>query len=172
MTASTDTATERLPTRSPLVTATHRLPIDPCIALQASDESDVHHDALTELPPSRDSPLGDSTLKPTPINVTLPDPVPAMLERCPNPWTLVSREKAEDTLPTTRLTVTDKRRLLRSPCPNWHRTAVSDAHIVASQPERPARAAMLSVSSPAPRPLIVTMTEPIPTTLDCRTLLA
>ena len=108
-TKSAETARERLPTRYPLESNTVRQPISICDVLPINAVSDIHHDPLTELRPILDTRLCDTLPNPDPINVTLTDPVAATFLGGPKLFRLTSCENNEDTLPISRLIVTDSR---------------------------------------------------------------
>ena len=68
-------------------------------------------------------------------------------------------------------TVITKRRLLPTPCPAMHLTAVSDSQSVPSHPVCPPLAPVVSPPLPIPVPPSVTTNEPVPARLPLRTAL-
>ena len=68
-----------------------------------------------------------------PAMVKLIPPVVGWFERLKTLSDATSAEKAVVKLPTRNPAVTPTRRLPICPCPPWHRTDVSDSHVVRSQ---------------------------------------
>jgi hypothetical protein len=74
----------------------------------------------------------------------------------------IPKEYTAVLLPFISAAVITKRKVPRAPCPNMHRTDVSDAHFVPSHPVCPDRTITVKATSPTPAPCTVTDVDPVP----------
>ena len=121
--------------------------------------------------PGRAAPVYETSPRPSPVTVTLYEPLVA-------PFTLnivlkldLSDEKPSLSLPGRPPTLSDTLILPFDPSPVWHRIDVSDSQEVLSHPECPNRTAPLHTPSPKFDPCNVTLLEPVVARLACLTRL-
>ena len=132
-TASIEKPCDMLPTRTPADTDTRLLRARPWPTWHRTDESDSHVVRSQAVPPTDIDNVYPASPRFEPCTVTLADPVAAAFERLKTLSDARSAEKAVVKLPTRNPAVTPTRRLPICPCPPWHRTDVSDSHVVRSQ---------------------------------------
>ena len=96
-----------------------------------------------------------------PCTVTLADPVDAKFTRSPTLSEAMSTENPAVELPTRSPTVDATKRLPITPSPTWHRTDVSDSHVVRSHAVSPTRRLPVYVVSPMFDPCTVTLADPV-----------
>jgi hypothetical protein len=163
---------ETLPTRTPALITTARLPPDPSPNSPAVDVSESHSVPSHPVPPTRNPPLLPASPIPDPCTVTRAEPVPA-------PFALLTPLSpagpivyATLTLPTRPPTLTLALQLPPTPCPPaMHRTDVSDTHSDPSDDVGPKRTNPVKDSTPTPPPCTVTLIDPVAAPLvRCSTL--
>ena len=143
------------------VTDIWRLPITPSPVWHRADVSDSHVVRSHAVSPNRDPAVYVSRPMLAPCTVTLAEPVDAafLLRIMLNRPTSVLYPC--DRLPTRSPLVNNIRRLPLIPCPDWHLTAVSDSHVVRSQPVWLIITDEVCVPNPMLAPCIVMLAEPL-----------
>lgn len=151
---------DALPLRMPELTLTRMLPIPDCPALHRTPVSDSHV-VLSHV----DMPIPTlaeyaAIPSPAPYSVTLDDPdeAPFLLEEAlTRPPSFENRTVA---LPARAPELKTNARVLPTPCPALHTTALSADHVLCSHSVRPTRTAPVNPDSPAPLPCTVTLVAP------------
>jgi hypothetical protein len=157
-----DIARLMLPTFSPDVTNTIRLPAATCwLAPHWIDVSDCHALRSQDDRPTLLDVVYPSNPILDPYTVTLIDPDDALLLQDTTLGATTSPDTAFDALPTRDPTVKTARRLPSAPCPIVHCRHVSDTHRVCSHNVRPIRAFALLEVRPALAPDKLTVTDPV-----------
>jgi hypothetical protein len=137
--ASNDIAWLTVPTPSPLVRLTRRLPSTPPPVRHRTELSDNHSVPSALVRPALPPPLYRAVPKLAPLSVRLTDPlVPPFASVTPD-TEASSNESPLLTLPTTPPPVTDKTKLPFTPANALHNKELSDTHSVASAPVQPPR---------------------------------
>jgi hypothetical protein len=160
--SSIDHASVTLPTCSPAVSITRRVPRTPWLVRQRTDVSDHHPDASHAVSVTRIAAEYVASPKFDPCTVTLADPVPARFRRVVMLSIGVSIDHASVTVPTRSPVVNIIRRVPRTPCDVRQCTNVSDHHSVDSHAVSVNRTASVYVVSPKLLPCTVTLTDPVP----------
>ena len=151
-----------LPTRSPAVIATRRVPCPPRPTMHLTDVSDSHSVPSHPVCPICPRSVNASSPRPAPCTVTDADPVPARLSRRSVLMLPKSTEYAPDMLPVLSPDVMLTRLVPPAPCPAMHLTDVSDSHSVPSHPVWPDRAIPVKPARPRFEPCTVTGADPVP----------
>ena len=115
--ASTEHVWLTLPTRSPTVTTTRRVPPAPCPTLHLTDVSDSHCVASHPVCPSRILPECDTSPMLAPCTVTDAEPVSALFPRRLMLSIPISTDHTWVMLDPRSATVIATRRVPRAPCP-------------------------------------------------------
>lgn len=158
--ASTEYASDKLPTPAPTLRRTLQLPDTPCPFLHPTLVSDSQPVRSHPVPPTRTESECDASPKPPPTSVTLVDPLAAALSLLPKLIGPSSIESILDPVPTASPKLNDTRRLPTDPCPIKHPADESDTHIVASQAVRHVRPAPVHPDRPTLHPCTVTLSDP------------
>ena len=95
-----------------------------------------------------------------PCNVTLLDPVPAVFTRLATLKMARPADMPDDALPTSAPTVMTAFKLPLVPLPAWHRTLVSDSHVLLSHVVPPRLTARDRDAVPSPLPNTVKLIDP------------
>jgi len=169
---SVDCPFVQLPTRIPTDTSTRRLPAAPCSTRHCIPVSDTHFDASHPDWPTRTRALLQVSPTPAPYNVITTDPVVPLFAAVPKLIPPESVLNPEVKLPTRTPVVTEASRDRIAPCPDWHRTDVSDSHAVPSHKVLPNEATSVYDPSPMLPPCIDTLIDPVASRLPRRMLLA
>ena len=159
---SVESIVDPVPTPSPRLSDTRRLPHDPSLIKLRADESDSQVVASLAVCPIRPAPVDPETPRLAPCTVTLSEPDAAAFHRLILLASGTSVDSATDTVPppTTKLTRTPK---LPSPdCPDWHRTPDSDSHAVLSHAEGPMLTLTVYDPIPSDDPYSVKLADPEP----------
>ena len=136
---SVDTATDKLPARRPTLDTTRVLPLAPDPARHRADVSDIHPVCSHAVRPDRAAPLPAASPSPRPENVTLIDPVDAVLLAPTALSTLTSLDNAAVRLPSLAPPLIKARMLAPVVHPPRHCADVSDIHAVADATLDPIR---------------------------------
>ena len=160
--ASVDQAWLLLPIRSPVVSATRRVPRDPAPTRHLTDVSESQSVPSHLVCPCLEPIEYDRKPMLDPCKVMDVDPVPARFIRRDTLTIPISYDQESLTLPGLLPTVIITRRVPREPCPIRHLTAVADSHSVPSHIVLPSRMRPVYVVSPMLDPCTVTETDPVP----------
>ena len=167
-TASIDHSVLTLPTRSPTLIASRRLPITPDPTRHSAAVSDAHLVCSHPVPPSRPKPLPSDNPSLLPCTLTRDDPVEPVFALRPTLIAPLSTDQAMLRLPTIPPALTDARRLPMAAALIITSTLVSDSHLVPSQADAPAFDKTLCPLSPKPKPSRVTLADPVPAAFAAR----
>jgi hypothetical protein len=152
-----------LPSRSPAVITTRRVPRAPCPALHRTDVSDLHSVPSHPVSPDRIIAVRATSPMLAPCTVTDADPVPARFPRYNMPLTEPrSAEYAAVILPGRSPAEITTRRVPQAPCAALHLIDVSDPHSVPSHPVCPDRTIAVKAACPRLDPCTVTGADPVP----------
>jgi hypothetical protein len=162
---------EELPTCSPAVIATRRLPPPPGPLKQRIDVSEIQLVASHAVWPIRISALEATIPKSEPCMDT--EKWPAMIRFDPRNSSNegMSIENSSDTEPPTCPALAERRLVPISPCPVRHRTDESDSHVVSSHPVWPKRIPPEYDPSPRFIPFTVKLDDPLVALFVLRTTL-
>ena len=160
--ASNDPPWLKLPYFTPAVNVASRLPITPCPAWHRSDVSASHVVRSHAVRPRLADPVYAVRPRLDPCTVTLVDPLAAQLLRLDALAIVTSTEKPLDMLPARRPAVIDTLWLPTEECASWHRSDVSDSHVVRSHVVTPSLEIAVNVVSPKLLPWSVTLVDPLP----------
>ena len=161
---STDCATVVLPAFFPALTTSRPLPLVTSPIKLTAHVSDSHLVTSTAVPDRRAAAVYMATPRPTPKTVTSCDPVPAALDGVTPLNTGPPSEKPSLALPNAAPPETETRRLHAAPSPAWHRTDVSDSHLLRSHDVPCISTCQLASACPIAAPNTVTLADPVDAT--------
>jgi hypothetical protein len=153
--ASKDNCMLPVPTRSPTVMTTRRVPRGPCPTMQRTDVSDSHSVPSHPVSPACSIAVKAASPRLDPCTVTDADPVPKLLPPRVKLTELRSTEYASVMLPPRSPAVNKTSCDPRDPCPTRPRTDVSESHCVPSHPVSPDRNIPVYHTSPRLDPCTV-----------------
>ena len=147
--------------RMPTLSEARLLPMMPCAPWHRTDVSESHVDCSLLVCPSVPNTLYPARPMLAPCSVTLADPVTAMLALPIALTMLASCDIPALTLPCLTPMLILSCRVPITPCPAWHRIAVSASHVVRSHPVLPNLVDAVCAPSPSPDPCTVTLDDPV-----------
>ena len=134
--------------------------------------SDSQLDSSHAVRPARTRALLAASPTLAPYSVTATDPLAALFRTDIRLITSESALYPDVKLPARPPIVTEPSRVRITPCPDWHRTELSDSHVVPSHALLPNAIAGEYPPSPMPPPCTVTLMDPVASRLARPMLLA